>query len=349
MFQRDLQKLLYGADAPQISLQIRSMVVCFHYAITMILAFINLRLRQIFRATKGLGLIRIIVLIVLSALSMIGLFMQTKETPNSFYITGIYLAIITLIQVNRHDKRFLQIHFSNSKLIFLTEYLLLMSPLFICLIYNNQWISLISSIALTSLIINLDVKIRQKSLNTSIQKMIPSDCFEWKGGVRKTLVFMVALWIIGLGTSFFIGSVPIVLFVLGILPWSFNEKSEPLQMLLAYELGSAKFLTHKIKMQLSLFSILSIPLIIAFLLFHPDKWYIPIAEYIIFTTSFIYIILTKYAYYQPNRKSTGAQAWVAIGAMGMIIPVFIPVVWLLSIRFFFKSKNNLNFYMNDYN
>jgi hypothetical protein len=315
----------------------------------MIQAFIKLRFRQIFRAIKGLGLIRIIVLIVLSALAMIGLFIQTEKTPNSFYVTGIYLTIITLIQLNRHDKRFLQIHFSNFKLIFLAEYLLLMSPLYISLIYNIQWIALISSTVLTSVIINLDFKIRQKSLNTSIQKMIPSDCFEWKGGVRKTFVLIVTLWIIGFGTSFFIGSVPIVLFILGILPWSFNEKSEPLQMILGYELGPAKFLVHKMKMQLILFSILSIPLIIAFLLFHPEKWYIPTAEYLIFITSYIYIILTKYAFYQPNNKSTGAQAWVAIGAMGMIIPIFLPLVWLLSIRFYFKSRNNLNFYLNDYN
>jgi hypothetical protein len=315
----------------------------------MIQAFIKLRFRQIFRATKGLGLIRIIVLIVLSALCVIGLFRLTEKTPNSFYITGIYLIVIAFIHLNRHDKRFLKIHFSNFKLIFLTEYLALMSPLFICLIYNDQWISTISSLALTPLIVNLDFKIRQTSLNTSIQKMIPSDCFEWKGGVRKTLVLIIALWFIGLGTSFFIGSVPIVLFVLGILPWSFNEKSEPLRMILAYELGPAIFLMHKIKLQLSLFTIISIPLIIAFLLFHPDKWYIPIAEYLIFITSYIYIILTKYAFYRPNHKSTGAQGWMAIGALGMIIPVFIPVVWLLSIRFYFKSRNNLNFYLNDYN
>jgi len=315
----------------------------------MIQAFIKLRLKQIFRATKGLGLVRIIVLIVLAALFVTALFMQTERTPNSYYVTGIYLIIIALIHVKRQDQRFLKIHFNNFRLIFVTEYLLLMSPLLICLIYNNQWISVISSLLLISLIVNLDFKIQQKSLNTSIQKMIPSDCFEWKGGVRKRFILIVALWIIGLGTSFFIGSVPIVLFVLGILPWSFNEKNEPLQMILAYELGPAKFLMHKIRMQLSLFSILSIPLIIAFLLFHPDKWYIPLAEYFIFITSYIYIILTKYAFYQPDNKATGAQAWVAVGAMGMIIPVFIPVIWLLSIRFYFKSRTNLNFYLNDYN
>ena len=91
------------------------------------------------------------------------------------------------------------------------------------------------------------------------------------------------------------------------------------------------------------------PLIIAFLFFYPDKWYIPISEYFIFITAHTYIILTKYAFYKLNDNSSGAQAWVAIGALGLIVPVFIPVIWLLSIRFYFKSCETLKFYLNDYN
>jgi hypothetical protein len=315
----------------------------------MIQSFINIRIKQILRSSKGLGLIRIIVLTGLLGIAGYGLFTQTRDTPNSFYSIGIYLTIITLVHISRSDGRFLKIHFNNFKLIFLIEYLLLLLPLFACLIYHKHWISVISVSACTSIVVNIDFKIKQKSLNTSIQRLIPSDCFEWKGGVRKTFALIVVLWIVGLGTSFFVGSVPIVLLVLGILPWSFYEKDEPLQMILAYEMGPDKFLIHKIKMQLSLFTILSLPLIFSFLIFHPDKWYIPIAEFLIFTTSHIYIILTKYAFYQPNNKSSGAKAWVAIGAMGLIIPVLIPVVWLLSIRFYFKSKETLKFYLNDYN
>jgi hypothetical protein len=315
----------------------------------MIRAFIIIRLKQILRAIKGLGLIRIIFLIGLSGFFVFGLFKETAETPNSIYATGLYLIIITLIQLKRPDKRFSQIHFSNYKRIFFVEYLLLMIPWFICLTYHNQWIPVISILVLTLLVVNIDFKTRQRSLNTSIQRLIPSDCFEWKCGLRKSLFFIVPMWLIGLGTSFFIGSVPIAIFILGILPWSFYEKGEPIQMILAYERGSKGFLMHKIKLQLTLFSIISIPLIIAFLLFHPDLWYVPIAEFFLFATSHIYVILTKYAFYQPNNKSNGAQAFGAIGAMGMIIPVLIPVIWLLSIRFYFKSKENLNFYLNDYN
>jgi hypothetical protein len=315
----------------------------------MIHAFINIRVKQIFRALEGLGLIRTIFLIGLLIFIGFGLFMQTASTPNSFYMTGLYLLIITLIQVKRPDKLFTEINFYNFKLIFLIEYLLLTLPLSICLIYHKQWMQAISVVVLTLLIVNLDFKLKRKSLNTSIQKLIPSDCFEWKGGVRKTFVLIVALWIIGLGTSFFVGSVPVVIFILGILPLSFYEKGEPVQMILAYEMGTSRFIMHKIKMHLALFTILSIPLIIAFLFFHPGLWYIPIAEFFIFITAHIYVILLKYAFYQPNNKSNAAQVFVSIGAIGMIIPVFIPVIWLLSIRFYFKSRENLNFYLNDYN
>lgn len=315
----------------------------------MIQAFINIRVKQIFRALEGLGLIRTLFLVGLLVFIGFGLFMQTASTLNSFYMTVLYLLIITLIQVKRPDKRFAEINFNNFKLIFLIEYLLLMLPLFICLFYHKQWMQVISVVVLTLLIVNLDFKLKPKSLNTSIQKLIPSDCFEWKGGVRKTLVLIVTLWIIGLGTSFFVGSVPVVIFILGILPLSFYEKGEPVQMILAYEMGTSRFIMHKIKMHLALFTILSIPLIIAFLFFHPELWYIPIAEFFIFITSHIYVILLKYAFYQPNNKSNAAQVFVLIGAIGMIIPVFIPVIWLLSIRFYFKSRENLNFYLNDYN
>ena len=155
----------------------------------MIQAFIKLRLIQILRAIKGLGPVRIVCLIGLAGFCAIGLFIQTAVSPKSLYATGIYLFVIALIQLNRPDKRFLKTHFSNFKLVFFIEYLLIMIPLLTCLIYHLQWISLISSIAFTGLIANLDIKIKQKSLNTFIQKLIPSDCFEWKGGGNSTTKF----------------------------------------------------------------------------------------------------------------------------------------------------------------
>jgi len=313
----------------------------------MIQAYISIRFKQFSRALTGLGLIRILFLSGVAGFAAFALFMQTAGTPNSLYSVGVYMAIIMLIHARRSDKQFLRIHFLNYKLIFLTEYFLLISPLFICLIYHLQWIHVSSILALTLLIINIDLKPRQKSLNTAIQRLIPSDCFEWKSGIRKTFFLIAALWLTGTVTSFFIGSVPLVMFALGIIPMGFYERREPVQMVLAYEMGPGRFLFRKIKMHLVLFTVLSVPLIIAFLLFHPDKWYIPVIEFFVFITMHIYVILTKYAFYQPNTRSN-AQVFEALGAIGIIVPFFIPIVWLLSIHFYFRSRKNLNLYLNDY-
>ncbi|NOU45663.1 MAG: hypothetical protein HOO86_01220 [Bacteroidales bacterium] len=315
----------------------------------MIETIVKIRFKQIYRALIGLGLIRIIFLIGLFGFIVFVLFIETSKYPDSYYVTGLTALIILMVHAKRQDKLFLKTNFDNYKRICFVEYLISVSILITFLIFHFQWIPLLLLLSALYLIIQLDLKIKKRNLNTKLQQFIPSECFEWKGGVRQTLFILVTLWIIGFCTAFFIGSVPIVLFILGIIPFSFYEKGEPYQMILAYEMGTTQFLFHKIRMQLLLFSVLTMPLIAAFLVFHFERWYIPIAEYFIFISLYIYLILTKYAFYEPNSKSTSAQIFGTIGVFSGIIPVFLPVVWLLSIRFFFKSKENLNIYLNDYN
>ncbi len=315
----------------------------------MIETFVKIRFKQFYRALIGIGLIRILFLIGLFGFIVFVTFVETSKYPDSFYVTGLSALIVLVVHAKRQDKSFLKTNFDNYKLIFFVEYLMMVSVVLVFLIFHFQWIPLLILLSALYLIIHLDLKTKRRNLNTWLQQLIPSECFEWKGGVRPVLYLLVTLWIIGLGTSFFIGSVPIALFILGIIPLSFYETGEPYQMILAFEMGTNQFLLHKIKMQLSLFSILSIPLIAAFLILHFERWYIPIAEYFIFVSLYIYSILTKYAFYEPNRKSTAARVFGTIGAFSGIIPLFLPVVWILSIRFFFKSKENLNFYLNDYN
>lgn len=315
----------------------------------MIEAFVKIRLKQFYRGMTGIGLIRIIFLIGLVGFIVFVLFIETSKAPDSYYVTGITSLILFMVQAKRQDKSFLKANFDRYKRICFVEYLILASIPMAFLIFHFQWIPLLLLISAIYLIIHLDLKSKQRNLNTRLQQLIPAKCFEWKGGVRQTIFILIPLWMIGLGTSFSIGSVPIVLFILGVIPFSFYEKGEPYQMIIAYEMGTSQFLFHKIRTLIAMFSILSIPLIAAFLVFHPEIWYIPVIEYFIFISLYIYLILTKYAFYEPNCKSTSAQIFGIIGAIGGIIPVFLPVVWLLSIRFFFKSNENLNIYLNDYN
>lgn len=312
----------------------------------MIKALLKIRLKQIYRSIGGIGLIALSGFTVFLG---IVLYVKTTEESTSQYISVGFLLLIMLIHQKRGDKLFLKSHFTNYKILMLAEYITLSIPLVFYFLIHKQWVVAISGLSGLLVIVNLNLKRSNSNLNTKLQKFIPDDAFEWKAGLRSHFFIFVPIWIIAAFTSFFIGSVPIAIFIMGISILSFFEKCEPYQMLMSYELNAKKLLSLKVKRQLQLFSIATVPLIVLFLFFHLDKWYIPIAEYFIFCCLHIYSIVLKYAFYEPNAKSSAAQIFVAIGTLGGIIPFFLPVVWLLIIWFYPKSVYNLNFFLDDYN
>ncbi len=315
----------------------------------MVKAFIKIRFKQLFRGIIGIGIFRIIFLILLFGYLMLFVFKLTENQTNAFYVVGAISFLILWIQTNRKDKLFIKTNFDKYKLIYLAEYLGLSFLSIIFLTIHFQWIPLLILLVAFCLIIQLDIRMKQRSLNTKLQRMIPAECFEWKAGVRKTIFILVPFWFIGFFTAFLIGSVPVVMYILGILFFSFYETGESYQVIIAYGKGMNRFLFQKIKIHILLYSVVSLPLIAAFIVFHYELWYIPIVEYLIFISVHTYLILTKYAFYEPNNKSQAAVAFGAIGGLGGIIPVFLPVVWVLSVIFFFKSRENLKIYLNDFN
>jgi hypothetical protein len=315
----------------------------------MIAPFINIRIKQFVRTISGIGLFRILFLMFLVSFFLYGLYNQLALLPNAYYATLIYLFLIAVIQFKRKDKQFLKIHFSNHLHVLFSEYVLLAIPLIISLIIQEQWKILAAVPAIILLIVNLNYDYHQKSLNTVFQKLIPDDCYEWKSGLRMTLYYFIFLWLAGMAFSFFIGTVPVVLFILGILCGYYNERSEPLKMILSYEMSTKLFLRHKIICQLKLYLTAALPLVVAFLIFHSNYWYLPMIVIFIVATSHIYIILTKYSFYRLNGDSNVSQIFGAIGIAGLLIPFFMPVVWLLSVKFYFKSLKNLNQYLYDFN
>lgn len=92
-----------------------------------------------------------------------------------------------------------------------------------------------------------------------------------------------------------------------------------------------------------------LPLVLAFVLFHPELWFIPVVEYVLISFILMYAIFLKYAFYKPNQQLIAGQIFTAIGALSLFLPFLIPLVWILSVRFYFKSISNLNPYLDDFN
>lgn len=306
-------------------------------------------MKQTLRALLDIGVLRLLFLLVIATFLGYMLFLASSQKPHAYYVSAAFLIILSMIQLNRKDKLFIKTHFISFKVVAFTEYLTLALFLLILLIFNAMWLAAVSIIAGILVIIQLNKLPKQTNLNSKLQGLIPNELYEWKAGIRKTMYFLVPVWIIGLATSFFVGSVPLVIFITGIAVSAFYEKGEPYQMIIAVEKSSANFLASKLYYQTKLFSIIALPLIILYFYFHIDLWYIPVAEYLIFILLHAYLILTKYAFYETNEKSAAARVYGTIGFLGTIIPIFMPLVLVLAVRFYFKSIDKLNYYLDDFN
>jgi uncharacterized membrane protein YhdT len=139
----------------------------------------------------------------------------------------------------------------------------------------------------------------------------------------------------------------IAMVLIAIVIFSFYEKGEPLQMLIALKGRQNVF---KAKSKHSSVVIFNIDAAIGSNIFHFSQLPLVYCR-IIFVVLFnllLYAIFTKYAFYTPNSKSGAAGFFQALGATAIFVPVLLPVIWLLIIRFYFRSLKQLNPYLHDF-
>lgn len=315
----------------------------------MYLPLLHIRIKQVYRAASGLGLFRSIVAGGMIIFLLMALFTNISKPGLGGWITAGYLASILIIHVKRSDKRFLKVNVANYHGILFFEYALLAIPLLVSQLYLHYFeLAAISILALV-IIPFTGFSIQRKGLNNRFIRAIPDEAFEWKSSVRKYFIFMAAVWLIGIFASNYIGSVPIAIVLLGLVMVNFYEYGEPLSVLMSQELEANKFLFRKILIVQAIFSVVLLPLIIAFFIFHPELWFIPVIEYVLISFILWYAILLKYAFYKPNQQLIAGQIFTAIGAMTLFLPFLIPLLWILSVRFYLKSITNLKPYLDDFN
>ncbi len=310
--------------------------------------FITIRFKQSYRELLALGPGRSIFLLLLLGIGEIFIVGASAKLPHVYYLTALYSLLPITIHFKRNDKQFLKTHIANHQAVYALEYLILGLPLLLPLLYNGYFV-LCGAYLLVILLLLPIPPISQKAITyNQVLWLIPDQDFEWKSGLRKTIWLVSVVWLAGMGTSWLIGGVPLTLFILGIIVIGFYEQGEPLPMLLAFEKRPRELLVQKIKRLLILFAWLTIPLIAIFMVFHPQYWYFLVIEWLLLANLHVFTILVKYAFYRPNAKSPASQTIEAIGIFCSLMPIFVPVVWLLGIRFCGKAMNNLNAYLYDF-
>ncbi len=314
----------------------------------MLKQLIFIRFKQTQREIQSLGWWRSLLFLSISVGSYYVLFLKTESSDFSLISSLVSSSLLIFLHFVRNDKEFLNTYSSSTFILFLLEYLILSIPLIVLLIVHFHWESL-SIILLAILLVPLiKWKRSSKAINNKIIQLIPYDFYEWKSGVRKYFYPFLLLWLGILFGSFQFAVVPIGLVILWLVIFSFFEINEPASFLIALELPPKEFLFLKVKRQVMMYNQLALPLIFVYYIFHYNEWFLPIVELSILMVLNIYIVILKYAFYQPNEKSAASQTLSSLGVLSIFIPFLIPALFILIIRFYFKAIDNLNFYLNDF-
>lgn len=312
-------------------------------------ALLKVRLMQFLRLLIELGIVRLLIAVVGLIVGCLGVVSVLENAEQIEWSLLAVFGTLAVLHIKRSDTVFFQLYAERAILIFQIEYILMVLPLALLFLLTGFWQLAIGSF-LTALVVPF-IRMRSKSftLNSWLQKIIPSQAIEWKSGARKMLVPLVLIWLVGLLGAYLIPAVPIALLLLGMLVSGFYEKMESLPILLSSELNPSQFLRMKVLTSLSIFSVICLPLIILFMVFHTEQFYIPLIEFLLFSLLLAFAIFVKYAFYLPETDATSNQMLLAIGFMGIFIPFILPVFLFFILRYYYKAKQNLNLYLHDFN
>lgn len=313
----------------------------------MISSILTIRLKQLIRIVNSLGLGRFIFIVIVLAMIVLFIFMSINSREGAYFTGSTWLILILALHIKRKDLTFLRSHIEKFRLLLVIEYSLISIPVITGLIYWNKYAEFVIFLILLTGIALRTKSMRKLTLNTWLQHLIPDQCFEWKSGIRSSLLFLVPLYIVGISASGWPATVPVIMIIFGLVTVGFNEKNEPLPMLLVFERSANNLLFIKIRNHLVLFSLFVIPLLILYLFRNPEYWYIVTIIFLMNILIQSYSVLTKYAFYQPHISS-GNQIFNILGSVSVLVPFLLPLVVVLGIRFYFKSVSNLNQYLYDY-
>ena len=314
----------------------------------MIVNLIGIRIRQAGREHNQLGLFRVLVLLGIGALTLIFLHSYTSTPEQAAIPVALINSLILWLHLQRKDKSFLRINFKASKWICFIEYLIISIALLFFLFLHHLWYFALLHIIVLIAIAHSDGRKRRIYGSNKIQHLIPDTYFEWKSSMRTMLYLVILIELAALLSSFLTFSIPIALILLGLFFLSVLEKNEPYQMILSYEKNVNSFLWQKIQQQSLMLILFFAPLMVCFTLVHYRLWYLMPILLIVFLLIHLYAVLVKYAFYSPAETSYAAQTYLAIGVISVLIPIFLPALLILLVRFYYKATHTLSFYLRDY-
>ena len=307
---------------------------------------LNIRLIQAKRElnSTGLGVLIILGLLIFLIYAAYTVFVKS---PDAYYLTVFLFIVCVSIQSYRNDKQFVYVHIRKSYFEIYSEYLALTFPFAVSSLFTANWLCFpILALALF-LVPFLKFTLKQKTYFTTISSFIPATDFEWISGFRRSFGYLIPLYLLALGLSWFRVFPLLILWFISVTIASFYTECEPLHILREGDFSSAELLKRKLIRMVKYMLILQIPVLAINTIFNPEFWLLNLL-FIPLQVSFLsYAVCLKYSSYEPNKNAIGNNVVLSVISLGSIIPYFLPIPLLMAVFTFGKAKMNLNNYLND--
>ena len=307
---------------------------------------LNIRLIQIKRELNHAGL-GIFIILGLFLFLIYSSFLIFQKTPDAFYLTAFVFYVCFSIQSYRKDKLFVYNHIQNPRSEIYTEYFVIAFPFMVTSLFTKNWFCFPVLLAALGIIPFLKFTIKQKTYFRGISAVISPSDFEWISGFRKSFIFLIPLYILAIGLSWFRILPLFLLWFITVTIVSFYTECEPLHILKRDDLSAKIFLQQKLMKHSKYILLLYIPVLVINTFFN--------IEYLVLNLLFIpiqlalvwYAICLKYSGYEPNKNSIGNSILLSLVSVGSIVPYLLPIPLLMAISTYGKAVRNLKNYLND--
>ena len=307
---------------------------------------LNIRLIQAKRELNSTGLGVLIVFGLLSFL-IYASYTVFLKSPDAYYLTAFLFLVCVSIQSYRNDKQFVYVHIRRPHFEMYLEYLVITFPFAVSSLFTDNWFCFPALAIALLLVPYLKFTVKQKTYFATISSLIPATDFEWISGFRRSFGFLIPLWILALGLSWFRIFPLIILWFISVTIASFYTECEPLHILREGNFSSSELLKRKIIRMVKYIFILQIPVLVINTIFNPEFWLLNLL-FIPLQVSFLsYAVCLKYSSYEPNKNVIGNNVVLSVVSLGSIIPYFLPIPLLMAVFTYGKAKINLNNYLND--
>ena len=310
----------------------------------MVIHVLMLRLNQLIRLAREIGVIRTGVVVLLLALVMARI--NTLTGPLTYLVVTLLVLQLTLVHLFRKDKTFLQQLGIRRPMLYLAEYHALASPVTLLLLLNRHWGALSLLVATVSVIPWLSVTLlTARTGNAWSLRFIPPHAFEWKSGLRQRGGLIGSLYALALVLSPYPFATLLVIIAFTFIVTTFYNESESRQLVGVFADSPTHFLLKKGRTQLALFWSGCAPLLLIFLVVNPRYWYVLLIWGFVSSIIQLLSIHLKYSLYEPGT-TLNKDVFMAIYFLSLFVPFFVPVPLVMMVHYYRRAHRNLTNYLS---